>query len=228
VLGLELRVVALPLGQALVRDVQHLGDGAVQELQVVADHQDGAGEALELVEQPALGRTVEMVGRLVQDHQLGLLEEHAHEVDPAPLAAREGFDVLQEELLAQTEAIGQSGHHRFGLVAPVALELLLQVGEELDVLRRRVVGHGLAGRAHRLVEHVEAAGREDVGETRWAPARGPRRPAPGGGTRTIPAADVAPMAKLRGRLTDDDGDERRFAGAVAADQADLLARSHDE
>ena len=70
----------------------------------------------------------------------------------------------EQELLAQTEAVGQPGHHRLRLVAPVALELLLQIGEELDVLRRGVLGHRLACRAHRLVEHVEPAGREDVGE----------------------------------------------------------------
>ena len=121
-------------------------------------------KSLQLIEQPPLGGTVEVVGRLVEDHQLGLLEQDAHEVDPAPLAAGQGLDVLQEELLAQAEAIRQSGHHRLRLIASVALELLLQIGEELDVLGRWVLGHRLARRAHRLVEHVEPPGRKNVGE----------------------------------------------------------------
>ena len=123
VLRLELRVVALPLGQALVRDVQHLGDGVVEQLQVVAHDEEGAGEARQLVEQPALGRAVEVVGRLVEDHQLGLLEQDPHQVDPAALATRQLVDVLEEQLLAQAEPVGQARHDRLGLVAAVGLEL---------------------------------------------------------------------------------------------------------
>ncbi len=164
VLGLELGVVALPLGEPLVRDVQHLGDGMVEQLQVVAHDEQRAPEAGELVEQPTLGRPVEVVGGLVEDHELGLLEEHADEVDPAPLATGEGLDVLEEEFLAQAETVGQARHDRLRLVAAVALELLLQVGEQLDVLLARLVGQRPARCAESVVEYVEAAGREDVGE----------------------------------------------------------------
>ena len=194
----------------------------------MAHDQDGPGEALELVEQPALRRPVEVVGRLVQDHQLGLLEEDPHEVDPAPLAPRERLDVLQEELLAQTEAIGQTGHHRLGLVAAVGLELLLQVGEELDVLGRGVVGHGLACRTHGFVEHVEATGREDVGEAGGLQAEPAGHGRLGQEAERAQEPDVATVAQLGGGLTDDDRDEGRFAGAVPADQAHLLPCAHDE
>ena len=225
---LELRVVALPLGQALVRDVQHLGDGLVEQLQVVAHDEEGAGEARQLVEQPALGRAVEVVRRLVEDHQLGLLEEHAHEVDPAALAAGERVDVLEEELLAQAEAVGQAGHDRLGLVAAVRLELLLEVGEELDVLLGGVVGHGAAGRAQRVVEDVEAAGREDVGEPgRLEPeAAGHRRL--GQVPERAEEADVAPVAQLGRGLPHQHRDEGRLPGPVAPDQAHLLAGADHE
>ena len=186
------------------------------------------GEALQLVEQPALRRPVEVVGGLVQDHQLGLLEEDAHEVDAAALASRERLDVLQEELLAQPEAIGQTGHHRLGLVAAVGLELLLQVGEELDVLRRGIVGHGLACRTHGLVEHVEATGREDVGEPGRLEAEPPGHRGLGQEAERAQQPDVAPVAQLGGGLTDDDRDEGRFARPVPTDQADLLPCPHDE
>ena len=197
--GLELGVVPLPLGHVLVRDVEDLGDGLVEQLEVVADDEERAVEASQLIEQPALGRAVEVVRRLVEDHQVGLLEEHPHEVDPPALAAGQRVDVLEEELLAQAEAVGQTGHDRFGLVAAVRLELLLQVREQLDVLLRGIVGHGAAGRAQRIIEHVEAPGRQDVGEAgRLEPeAAGHRR------LREVPEraqeADVAPVAQLRAR-----------------------------
>ncbi len=91
----------------------------------MAHDEQRAPEAGELVEQPTLSRPVEVVGGLVEDHELGLLEEHAHEVDPASLPAREGLDVFEEEFLAQAEAVREARHDRLRLVAAVALELLL-------------------------------------------------------------------------------------------------------
>ena len=194
----------------------------------MAHDQQRAGEPGQLVEQPALGRAVEMVGRLVEDEQLGLLEEHAHQVDPPALATRERLDVLEEELLAQAQPVGQAGHDRLGLVPPVLLELLLEVGEELDVLRRGVVGHAPAGIAQRIVEDVEAAGGEDVREPGGLEAQS----AGHGGLGQIPEgaeqADVALVAQLEGGLPHQHRDEGRLAGPVPPDQAHLLARAHDE
>ena len=225
---LELGVVALPFGQVLVRDVQHLGDGVVEQVQIVAHHEQRAGEPGQLVEQPPLGRTVEVVGRLVEDEQLGLLEEHADQVDPPALATRERLDVLEEELLAQARAVGQAGHHRLGLVTPVLLELLLEVGEELDVLRRGVVGHAPTGIAQRIVEHVETAGGEDVGEPGGLEPQSPGDRCLGQVAEGAEQADIALVAQLGGGLPDQDRDERRLAGPVSPDQPHLLARAHDE
>ena len=226
--GLELGVVPLPLGHVLVRDVEDLGDGLVEQLEVVAHDEECAVEASQLIEQPALGGTVQVIRRLVEDHQVGLLEEHAHEVDTAPLAAGQRIDVLQEELLAQAEAVGQAGHDRFGLVAAVRLELLLQVREQLDVLLRGIVGHGAAGGAQRIIEHVEAAGRQDVGEAgRFEPEAAGHR-----GLREVPErteeAHVAPVAQLRRGLPHQHGDEGRFPGPVPPHQAHLLAGADHE
>jgi hypothetical protein len=80
----------------------------------------------------------------------------------------------------------------------------------------------------RFVEHVETTGGEDVGEAGGLQPETPRDRSLGEEPERSQQSDVAPMAELRGRLTDDDRDERRFAGAVAPDQADLLARTHDE
>ena len=198
-------------------------------LQVVAHDEERAVEARQLVEQPALGGTVEVVRRLVEDHQLGLLEEHAHEVDATALATGERVDVLQEELLAQAEAVGQTGHHRFGLVAAVGLELLLQVREQLDVLLawdRRPWRRGRCP-AHRRGRR----GRGPRGCARSRSARGPRPPGTGacGQVPERPEdADVAPVAQLRRRLPHQHRDEGRLAGPVAPHQAHLLAGADHE
>ena len=166
--GLELdhvgRVGPLELVQPAVGQVEHLVDRAVEQLEVVGDDQDGPGEALELLHQPPLGREVEVVGGLVEDHGVRPLEEDPDQVDPAALAAREALDVLEQELLAETEAVGQAGHGRLGLVAAVLPELLLEIGEELDVLGRRVLAHLGAGLVEGVVEDVEAPPGQDVGE----------------------------------------------------------------
>ena len=228
VLGLELGVVALPLGEALVRDVQHLGDGVVQQLEVVAHDEERAGEAGQLVEQPPLGRAVEMVRRLVEDHQLGLLEQDAHQVDPAALAARQLVDVLEEELLSQAQAVGETRHDRLGLVAAARLELVLEVGEQLDVRFAGIVGQRLACCVEGLVEDVEPAGREDVGEA------GGLEPQPSGHGSLGQVAEgaeqphVAPVAQLGAGLAHQHRDEGRLAGPVAAHQADLLPLPHHE
>ena len=78
-------VGALELVEAAVGEVEDLVDRPVKQLEVVGHHQDGAGEALELLHQPSLGREVEVVGRLVEDHGVRTLEQDADQVDPAAL-----------------------------------------------------------------------------------------------------------------------------------------------
>ena len=163
----------------------------------MAHDEERAGEARQLIEQPPLGGTVEVVRGLVEDHQIGLLEEHPHEVDPAALPAGEVVDALEQQLLAKAEPIRQAGHDRLGLVAAVGLELLLEVGEELDVLLGGVIGHGGTGGAQRVVEDVEATGREDVGEPGGLEPEAARHRCLGKVPERAQEPDVAPMAQLR-------------------------------
>ena len=119
---------------------------------------------LELVHEPLLGAEVEVVGRLVEDHDLGLLEQHPDEIEAAALTTREIGDVLEEEVLAQAEPVGQPGDHALHLVAAVLPELLLEIREPFDGVGRRILGHGLPGPGEPVVEDVETAGGEHVGE----------------------------------------------------------------
>ncbi len=169
-----------------------------------------------------------MVGGLVQDHDVGHLEEDPEEVDPAPLAAREVLDVLQQEVLGQADAVGQAGHDGLRLVPAVRAVLLLQVGEPLDVLHRGVLGHLPPGAVEGVVQDVEAAGGEHVGEAAGfqpqpLPDRRLRQVAQGAGH-----PDVARGPDLGRRLAHQHGHEGRLAGPVAPHQARLLPGAHGE
>ena len=83
----------------------------------------------QLVEQPPLGREVEVIRRLVEHQRVGLLEEHPHEVDPPPLASRQRGDVFEEQALGKAQAVGQSGDAPFHLVAARHPVALLERGE---------------------------------------------------------------------------------------------------
>ncbi len=103
-----------------------------------------------------------MIGGLVEDHGVRALEEDPDQVHPTALATREALEVVEQELLAEAEAVGQPGHDRLGLVATVLPKLLLEVGEELDVLGAGILLHLGSGLVEGVVQHIEAPTRQDV------------------------------------------------------------------
>ena len=134
----------------------------------------------------------------------------------------------KQELLAQPEPVGQTGHGGLGLVAAVLPELLLEIGEELDVLGARVLGHLGPGLVEGVVEDVESPSGQDVGE-----ADGLETEAVGHrylGQVAVGATDgrVAGGAHVAAGLVDDHRDEGGLARAVPADQPDLLAGADHE
>ena len=127
-----------------------------------------------------------------------------------------------------TEPVGQASHRGLGLVAAVLPELLLEVGEEGDVLGGGVLGHLGPGLAEGVVQDVEAPAGEHVGE-----ADGLESEAVGlghlGQVAVRPAdGRTARRAHVATRLADDDGDEGGLAGAVPSDEADLLSGADHE
>ncbi len=79
--------------------------------------------------------------------------------------------------------------------------LLLQIGEQFDVLGRRVVGHGLAGGAQRIIEHVETPGRQDVREPGRLQSMAAVHRRLGKESEGTQEADIAPVAQLRRGFT---------------------------
>src|SRR5437879_13821651 len=65
----------------------------VEEIAVVGDDQDRAGILPQVAFQPRYRFGVEMVGRLVQEQQVGLVEQQPAQGDPAGLPAGEVFDL---------------------------------------------------------------------------------------------------------------------------------------
>ena len=111
----------------------------------MGDDQDRAGIVAQMALEPVDGLGVEMVGRLVEQQQLGLFEQQAAERDAAALAARELVDV---------GVVGRAAQ-RVHRLLDLAVEVPQALGLDLVLQPRHLVG-GLVGVVHRqLVVAVE-------------------------------------------------------------------------
>jgi hypothetical protein len=108
--------------------------GVVEEVAVVGDRDDGAGEALQELLEPVDRLGVEVVGRLVEEQHVGLGEQHAAERDAALLAARE----LADDRVPGREAqrVGGDLELQVGVLAAGGGDLRLELGLLGGELRR--------------------------------------------------------------------------------------------
>ena len=178
----------------------------VQQMAVVADQEQGARITQQIVLEPEAGLEVEMVGRLVEQQQVGLGEQHGGERDPHPPAAGEAGQRARLSRLVEAEA-GQDGARprRGGVGADIGEPGLDRgdLGRIVDALGRLQqarpleigVEHGLAGRP--------------LAPGRLLRDRSDGRPTP-----------KAHLACVRADLAPDQAEQRGLAAAVAADQAD--------
>ena len=86
-------------------EVEHAGDGLVEQVEVVADDEQRAAVAAQELHQPRLGVGVEVVGRLVEQEHVAAGEEDAGQLDPAALAARQHAERQVEPVGAEPEAV---------------------------------------------------------------------------------------------------------------------------
>jgi hypothetical protein len=84
-----LGVVALVGMQAAGEDLEHPADDAVEEEAIVRDDDDRALVARERLLEPRDRLDVEVVGRLVEQQDVGVLEQRAAQRDAATLASRQ-------------------------------------------------------------------------------------------------------------------------------------------
>ena len=143
----------------------------------MADHDQAAGERLEEVAQPDDRVGVEVVGRLVEQQRLRVGEQDPGQLDPAPLAAGEGLQLLAEQPVGDAEAVRDRRRLRLGGVSPAGVQL----GVGALVAPHRPLAHGRVVTAHLVLggpqtsyDVVETARGEDplAGELVGVPERG--------------------------------------------------------
>ena len=89
-----LEVALEPFDVAVALERQDMGGDAVEEPAVVADDDGAAGEILQRLFQRAQRIDVEIVGRLVEQQQVGAGPQHLGEMHAVALAARQRADFL--------------------------------------------------------------------------------------------------------------------------------------
>ena len=208
------RVVALVGDAAPTVELEDPAGDVVEEVAIVGDGDDRAFVLLEVALEPGDRFRVEVVGRLVEQQQVGLAQEQPRERDAAPLAAGERGDVGVRRRGSQR--VHRDLERRVEVPAVDRVDLLLHAGE--------LVG-GLVGVVHRqLVEAVEQ--RLGLGDAVLDVAahvlalveRGLLLEQADGRAR----GELGVAAEL-GVDPGHDPQQRRLAGAVVADHADLRA-----
>ncbi len=137
------------------------------------DEQRAAVRAQERRE-PRLGVDVEVVGRLVEQHEIAAREQNARQFGAAALATRQRGDRQVETIGRQAEAGDDAPHFRLRRVTTRRRERFFRVAVRLDVARRRI-GIDLGAQIFEsLRRDVEAAARQHVRERGPVDARAAR------------------------------------------------------
>jgi hypothetical protein len=123
-------VVARPGGDLAAIQVDDPGRQLVNKLPIVRDKDDGAAKILEELFKPVDGLDVQVVGRLIQQQQIGVTGQcpsqrnFAQPATGEAIQGRVGIEVQQGQHLADTG---------FELPAILIIELFLQLAHDADV-----------------------------------------------------------------------------------------------
>ena len=88
---------------ALVPDLDDLVDGHVEKIAVVRNQHEGVGIVAEILFQPVARFEIEMVGRLVEQQQVRLLQQQLGQRDAHLPAAGKFFGLPRPVFLAETQ-----------------------------------------------------------------------------------------------------------------------------
>ncbi len=193
-------------------DVRDVRDAAVEEVPVVRHEQQRPAIVGEPALQPDDGVEVEVVRRLVEQHQVSAAQERAPKVEAHAPAAREARDRTLEFSGLESQAGQQGRRARLRRVAVDGLQSGVQFGERVAVvglLRRRECS--LDGAQLRVpVQDVVEGG---LLECRGLLAHG----------RDAPMRRHLAIAGLRVQFPLQQREQARLAAAVGADQPDAPA-----
>ena len=206
----EVGIAAAIERQLLGLQRQDLIDGVVQQVAVVADDHHGVGIARQMILQPQRAFEIEIVGRLVEQQQIGLGEQsrrqrHAHA--PAAGEFRTGPRLIGGGKAEAGE--DRRGTRRRGVRAHIG-EPGLDFGDAVRIVGGLGLGQQRVALDVGLEHHLEQALRTVRGFLRQPP--------------DAPARRQFHAAVLGRDVTGDDVEQRGLAGAVAADQSDAGAR----
>ena len=185
----------------------------VQQVTVVADQQNRVGVILEVPLQPDGRLQIEVVGRLVEQEQVGPGEQHAGQRHAHPPAARE---------------VGAGPGLRVGVEA--------QAGQDLRGARRRRMCLDVGQPGMNLADAHGVGGRLGLGQQGGALRVGGQDGVDQGGGAArgllshhadLGAGGHADGSGVRLELAGDELEEGGFPGAVAADQRHAVALRHD-
>ena len=115
-----------------------MGAHGIQEMPVVADGDDHAGEVQQEVLQPVDGLDIQVVGGLVQHDDVGVAEQRLGKQDLHLQPGVNAGHLLIVQLRADAQALQQAGSIGFGFPAPQLRELRLQVRRPQAVLIGKV------------------------------------------------------------------------------------------
>src|SRR5690606_4897318 len=126
-------VAGVSLHLALL-DVHDTVDCAIEELAIVRDHEQRAAIAAQPLLEPHHRIEIEMIGRLIQQQQVGATHQRLGDVQPYTPAARERADRPHFILGREAEAVHQAGRPAAGIVAADRSVLGVQLAERGSIL----------------------------------------------------------------------------------------------
>src|SRR5487761_1863138 len=213
-------IIALIGNPLAAVELENPASDLVEEIAVVRHRDDGAGIFGQKALQPSHRFGVEMVGRLVEQEQIGLLQQQAAQRDAAPFAARELGDGGVAGRAAQR--VHRDLDRAFDLPAVDRVDLFLELGLLGEQRVHRVVGQAFAqlgaDRFEALEQRLDRA--KTVGDVTGDRLFGIERRL----LRQIAGGDAFGGPGLAGKIVLDpghDAQQGRLARAVSAEHADL-------
>ena len=206
-------------------EVQHAGDRLVEQVEVVADHQQRTAVGAQELQQPHLGVDVEVVGGLVEQQHVGAGEQDAGQLDPAPFATAEHADRQLQPIALQTKTGGHRSGLALGAIAAGGREFVLGPAVPADVALAGVFLH----RDAQLLEADQLLVDAPAGQHMRDGGSPVEHPGDARVLRQVAEPALAQdLAAGVFQRSAEHPEQRGLAGAVAADQADLVARHHGE
>ncbi len=210
--ALEAVVVAVVGDELLLIDVDDVIAHVVQQVAIVAHHQERVAEAPQMLGEPQHRLEIEMVRRLVEDQQVGIAEQRAGQRHAHPPAAGEFAAGSSLGVVVETQAMQDRGGPRRRRGGADFVEPGMDVGQPHSV----VAGLGFSQQRGAL----DVGGQHGVQHGDIATRRVLRHRA------DAVAAAQADAAAVGFDVALDQAQQGRFPGAIAADQADLPAVGH--